>query len=69
MAAVAGRDQSLGERVAAVEIELKHVATKADITRIEATLNTLKWVLAIAIPAAIALTGLIVTLIVTLITR
>ena len=60
-----------GERIAHLEGQIAHLATKADIgildAKIEALraeMNTLKWILSIAIPAAIAITGIVVGIIV-----
>lgn len=55
-----------GERIANLEGQIAHLATKADISTLEAKLNTLMWILAIAIPAAIAITGIIVGVVVQL---
>lgn len=60
-----------GERIANLEGQIAHLATKADIgvldAKIEAVraeLSTMKWILGIAIPAAIAITGIVVGIVV-----
>ncbi len=60
-----------GERIAHLEGQIAHLATKADIgvldAKIEAVraeLSTMKWILGIAIPAAIAITGIVVGIVV-----
>ena len=71
-----------GERIANLEGQITHLATKADIgalgAKIEALraalksdieslraeLNTIKWIISIAIPAAIAITGIVVGIVV-----
>ena len=62
-----------GERIANLEGQIAHLASKADIGALDAKiealraeLNTLKWIISIAIPAAIAITGLVVGIIVQL---
>ncbi len=65
------------QRIAMLEAEQKHLATKADIADVrtdlermrsvvvgvQAEMRTLRWVLTLAVPGAIALTGIIVQLI------
>ena len=53
-----------GELLANLEGQIAHLATKADISALAAKLNTLMWILAIAVPAAIAITGIIVGIVV-----
>lgn len=60
-----------GERIANLEGQIAHLAFKADIGALDAKietlraeLNTLKWIISIAIPAAIAITGIIVGIVV-----
>ena len=60
-----------GERIANLEGQIAHLATKADIGGLEAKIeslraefSTMKWMLSIAIPAAIAITGIIVGIVV-----
>ena len=53
-----------GELLANLEGQIAHLATKADIGALAAKLNTLMWILAIAVPAAIAITGIIVGIVV-----
>ncbi len=73
----------LNQRVAMLEAEQKHLATKADIADvrtdlermrsvvagIQAEMRTLRWVLSIAVPAAIAVTGIVVGIVVQLINQ
>lgn len=70
---IATQIRNEGERIAHLEGQIAHLASKADIGALDAKiemlrgkLNTLMWVIGIAIPAAIALTGLIVGIIVQL---
>ena len=60
-----------GDRIANLEGQISHLATKADIgvldakiEAIRAELSTMKWLLGIAIPSAIAITGIIVGIVV-----
>ena len=64
-----------GERIANLEGQIAHLATKADISALEARLDTkieslraemsaIKWIIGIAIPAAIAITGIVVGIVV-----
>lgn len=64
-----------GERIANLEGQIAHLATKADLAALEARLDTkiealraemgtMKWILSIAIPAAIAITGIVVGIVV-----
>ena len=53
-----------GELLATLEGQIAHLATKADISALAAKLNTLMWILAIAVPAAIAITGIVVGIVV-----
>ena len=62
-----------GERIAHFHLEeqIAHLATKADIgvldAKIEslrAEMSTIKWIISIAIPAAIAITGIVVGIVV-----
>ncbi len=62
-----------GERIANLEGQIAHLATKADISNLDAKiealrgkLNTLMWIIGIAVPAAIAITGIIVGVVVQL---
>ena len=70
---MAAQVRTEGERIANLEGQIAHLASKADIAALNAKiealrakLNTLMWIIGIAIPAAIALTGLIVGIIVQL---
>jgi len=63
---VAAQTRTEGELLAYFEGQVPHLATKADISTLEAKLNTLMWILAIAVPAAIAVTGIIVGVVVQL---
>lgn len=70
---MAVQSRTEGERIANLEGQIAHLASKADIGALDAKiealrgkLNTLMWIIGIAIPAAIALTGLIVGIIVQL---
>lgn len=72
-----------GDRIAALEAEQKHMATKADIADlrtdlerlrsvvvgVQVEMRTLRWVLTLAVPGAIALTGIVVGIIVQLINQ
>ena len=60
-----------GEQIANLEGQIAHLATKADIQSlrselksdiesIRAELGTIKWIIGIGIPAAIAITGIVV---------
>ena len=60
-----------GERIANLEGQIAHLATKADIGLLDAKIeslraemNTIKWIISIAIPAAIAITGIVVGIVV-----
>ena len=78
------------QRIAMLEAEQKHLATKADISDvrtdlerlrtdferlrsvvvgIQAEMRTLRWVLSLTVPGAIALTGIVVGIIVQLINQ
>ncbi len=71
------------QRIAMLEAEQKHLATKADIADVrtdlermrsvvvgvQAEMRTLRWVLTLAVPGAIALTGIVVGIIVQLINQ
>ena len=61
---MAAQTRTEGERIANLEGQIAHLATKADISALAAKLNTLMWILAIAIPAAIAITGIVVGIVV-----
>ena len=63
--------RSEGAGIANLEGQIAHLTTKADISALDAKiealrgmLTTLMWVLGIAIPAAIAITGIIVGIVV-----
>ena len=60
-----------GEFLAYLEGQIPHLATKADVARIGgkfdvllAEMSTIKWIFSIAIPAAIAITGIVVGIVV-----
>lgn len=64
-----------GERIANLEGQIAHLATKADIQSLRselksdiaglrAELGTIKWIIGIGIPAAIAITGIMVGVVV-----
>ena len=64
-----------GERIANLEGQIAHLATKADIQSLRselksdieamrAELGTIKWIIGIGIPAAIAITGIVVGVVV-----
>lgn len=64
-----------GERIANLEGQIAHLATKADLASLEARLDakieamraelgTIKWIIGIGIPAAIAITGIVVGIVV-----
>ena len=60
-----------GERIANLEGQIAHLATKADIGALDAKIeslraetSTIKWIIGIAIPAAIAITGIVVGIVV-----
>ncbi len=59
---MAAQTRTDGERIASLEGQMTHLATKADIENLRAELKTIKWILSIAIPAAIAITGIVVHL-------
>ena len=68
---MATQTRTEGERIANLEGQIAHLATKADIglldakiEAIRAKLNTLMWILGIVIPAAIAITGIVVGIVV-----
>lgn len=79
---MASQTRTEGERIANLEGQIAHLATKADIGALDAKieslragldakieplraeLNTLKWILSIAIPSAIAITGIVVGIVV-----
>ena len=81
---MASQTRTEGERIANLEGQIAHLATKADIGSLDAKieslragldakieplraeLNTLKWNLSLAIPAAIAITGIVVGVVVQL---
>lgn len=48
------------ERIANLEGQVAHLATKADIENLRAELSTMKWIIGIAIPAATAITRIVV---------
>ena len=66
---MAAQIRTEGEGIANLEGQIAHLATKADISALAAKLNTLMWILAIAIPAAIAITGIIVGVVVQLLNQ
>ena len=60
-----------GERIANLEGQIAHLATKADISGLEARIESLRaevsairWIIGLAIPAAIAITGIVVGIVV-----
>ena len=60
-----------GERIANLEGQIAHLATKADIGALDAKiealraeLGTIRWIIGIGIPAAIAITGIVVGIVV-----
>ncbi len=72
---MAMQNRTEGERIANLEGQISHLATKADLAALEARLdakiealraemNTMKWILGVAIPAAIAITGIVVGIVV-----
>jgi hypothetical protein len=68
---MATQTRTEGERTANLEGQIAHLATKADIgvldAKIEslrAEMSTIKWIISIAIPAAIAITGIVVGIVV-----
>ena len=79
---IAAQTRTDGERIANLEGQIAHLATKADIGALDAKieslraelksdieslraeLNTIKWIISIAIPAAIAITGIVVGIVV-----
>ena len=82
MTLIAAQTRTEGERIANLEGQIAHLATKADIGALDAKieslraelksdieslraeLNTIKWIISIAIPAAIAITGIVVGIVV-----
>ena len=72
---MAAQTRPEGERIANLEGQIAHLATKADIQSlrselksdiesIRAELGTIKWIIGIGIPAAIAITGIVVGVVV-----
>ncbi len=68
---MATQTKTEGEGIANLEGQIAHLATKADIgvldAKIEslrAEMSTIKWIISIAIPAAIAITGIVVGIVV-----
>lgn len=72
---MATQGKTEGERIANLEGQIAHLATKADLAALEARLDskiealraemsTVKWIISIAIPAAIAITGIVVGIVV-----
>ena len=68
---IAVQTRTEGERIANLEGQIAHLATKADIGALDAKietlraeLSTIKWIISIAIPAAIAITGIVVGIVV-----
>ena len=68
---MATQTRTEGERIANLEGQIAHLATKADIgmldAKIEAVraeLGTIRWMIGIGIPAAIAITGIVVGIVV-----
>ena len=72
---MAAQTRPEGERIANLEGQIAHLATKADIQSLRselktdiaamrAELGTIKWIIGIGIPAAIAITGIVVGIVV-----
>ena len=72
---MAAQTRSEGQRIAFLEGQIAHLATKADLAALEARLDTkieglrgefttMKWIIGVAIPAAIAITGIVVGIVV-----
>ena len=68
---MATQTRTEGESIANLEGQIAHLATKADIgaldakiEAIRAELGTMKWIISIAIPAAIVITGIVVGIVV-----
>ena len=68
---MAAQTRPEGERIANLEGQIAHLATKADIGALDAKiealraeLGTIKWIIGIGIPAAIAITGIVVGVVV-----
>ena len=83
---MAAQTRNEGERIANLEGQIAHLATKADLAALEARLDTkiealraelgvkiealraelsaIRWIIGIAIPAAIAITGIVVGIVV-----
>lgn len=72
---MASQTRTEGQRIAFLEGQIAHLATKADIGALEARLDTkieglrgelgsIRWIIGIAIPAAIAITGIVVGIVV-----
>ena len=68
---MAAQTRTEGERIANLEGQIAHLATKADIGALDAKiealraeLGTIKWIIGIGIPAAIAITGIVVGVVV-----
>ena len=68
---MATQTRTEGERIANLEGQIAHLATKADIGALDAKiealraeLGTIKWIIGIGIPAAIAITGIVVGVVV-----
>ncbi len=68
---LASPPRTAGEFLAYFEGQIPHLATKADVARIGAKFDvliaetrSLKWIISIAIPAAIAITGIVVGIVV-----
>lgn len=72
---MATQTRTEGERIANLEGQIAHLATKADIQSLRAELksdikalraelSTMKWIIGIGIPAAIAITGIVVGIVV-----
>ena len=72
---MASQTRTEGQRIAFLEGQIAHLATKADLAALEARLDTkieglrgefttMKWIIGVAIPAAIAITGIVVGIVV-----
>ena len=72
---MAAQTRSEGQLIAYLEGQIAHLATKADLAALEARLDTkieglrgefttMKWIIGVAIPAAIAITGIVVGIVV-----
>jgi len=53
-------DETEVERIANLEGQVAHLATKADIENLHTKLSTMNWIIGIAIPATIAIIGVVV---------